>query len=402
MEGAKVIFMPDTKEAAAETAGNIIYRVGTKEEEFSGSKFTSNIIVNYTLESGTDGVEVKFVDGETLTVKVPPGKLEGKGLIVVNPDKGASDIYEDITYGLPGIDAPLGVTAELIHDKHNNTDTGIKVVWNEVKGATEYEIYVVKDGQMEFIGSTKLLAYIHEDIEPRTTYKFIVTAVGNFGSSKPSAESNEVRTGREVGVPDRDGGVIENTKQEKKGNIALISIGTTENRANIVLDLTRGELAGAKEVTLSIPAEVISNKRYMNIDIKGNDFVVKLTPGVFYHNQVSQNANKKEAGVRFTIKPVNTSAVSSANGLSAVYELKADFYIDKTTSPYDYIASNMSIVLDYDVRKANLRNFRNVSISRHDPYSNSWQALRQDTYLSGATSASINRLGNYGVIGGRN
>lgn len=402
MEGAKVVFMPVIKESTADTGGNIIYRVGTKDDEYAGQKYVSNVIVNYLLEEGVEGTEVKFIDTETLTVKVPAGKLEGKGIIVINPDKGASDIFDDITYTLPELEAPLGVTAELIHDKYNNTDTGIKVTWNEVAGATEYELYVVEDGQMKFIGSTKLKAYIHEDLQPRTTYKFIVKAVGNFGSSKPSAESNTVRTSRNVGLPDYDGGLIENTRQEKKGNTAQVVLGTRESRSNLVIDLTRGDLAGARELVLSIPAQVIVNNRYMNIEVRGSDWAMRLTPAVFNIAKVQQAQSKDDAGVRFKIAPGTNNSGASANGVSQVYELKADFYEGANTSSIEYLATNMSLVLDYDVMKVNMRKFRSVSISRFDPYSSSWQALNKDTYLSGSTSTIINRMGNYVVMGGRN
>ena len=401
-EGMKVYFMPETKEAASNTgAANTIYRVGTKEEEFAGRLFTSNVMINHILESGLEGLEVKYIDAETITVKVPAGKLEGKGLIVVNPDKGASDVYDDLTYGLPELGAPLGVTAEIMHDKYNNTDTGIKVTWTGVKGATEYELYVVEDGQMEFIGSTKLLAYIHQDLKARTTYKFIVKAVGDFGSSKPSAESNTVRTGRDVGIPDIDGGIVENTKLEKKGLTGYVNIGTKEGRNNLVIDMTRGDLAGANELVLSIPASVVVNNRNMLIDVKGADFALKLTPAVFNNERLVQNRHKEEAGVRLTVKPTPSNATSSANGLSPIISLKADFYDKAFITPLDYLATNMSIVLDYDVAKANMRRFRSVSTSRYDTYSNNWQPLNKETYISGATTAIINRLGDYSVMGAR-
>ncbi|NLJ72018.1 MAG: hypothetical protein GX333_03265, partial [Syntrophomonadaceae bacterium] len=401
-EGVKVYFMPETKEASsANSGGDIIYRVGSKEEDFAGRLFTSNVMINHILESGLEGLEVKYIDAETITVKVPAGKLEGKGLIVVNPDKGASDVYDDLTYGLPELDAPLGVTAEIMHDKYNNTDTAIKVSWTGVKGATEYELYVVEDGQMEFIGSTKLLAYIYQDLKARTSYKFIVKAVGDFGSSKPSAESNTVRTGRDVGIPDIDGGIVENTKQEKKGQTGYVNIGTKEGRNNLVIDLTRGDLAGANELVLSIPAAVVVNNRNMLIDVKGANFALKLTPAVFNNERVSQNRHKDEAGVRLILKPTASNASSSANGLSPVFSLKADFYDNAFIIPIDYLATNMSIVLDYDVAKANMRRFSNVAVSRYDVYSNNWQPLKKETYISGATTAIINRLGDYSVMGAR-
>ena len=59
-----------------------------------------------------------FIDSETLTVVTTPGKLDSKGVMVINPDGGATDIYDQLVYGLPELVAPTGVVAELIYDRY--------------------------------------------------------------------------------------------------------------------------------------------------------------------------------------------------------------------------------------------------------------------------------------------
>ena len=133
--------------------GNIIYRVTTAENK----GYTTQVLDPYLLKEGSEGSDVRYIDERTLTVKTPAGKLDTMGLIIVNPDQGASEDYVDISYKLPELPAPEGkVYAEIVRDKHNRTDRAIKVSWNRVAGASEYEIYVVRGSREAFIGSTLL------------------------------------------------------------------------------------------------------------------------------------------------------------------------------------------------------------------------------------------------------
>ncbi|MDQ4679860.1 IPT/TIG domain-containing protein, partial [Stenotrophomonas maltophilia group sp. RNC7] len=112
MAGAKVYFNPKITPANESTGNNkdLIYIGG----------------IPYTLQSGTEGTDYNFIDSETVTIKTPAGKTEDFGVIIVNPDGGASPIYTNLTYGLPEITAPTGVVAELVYDRF------IRVHWNPV------------------------------------------------------------------------------------------------------------------------------------------------------------------------------------------------------------------------------------------------------------------------------
>ncbi|MDD2585121.1 MAG: IPT/TIG domain-containing protein [Syntrophomonadaceae bacterium] len=400
MAGCKVVFNPVTKKADAETGGEIIYKTTSR----SVGQWQSNEIDPYVLTSGNEGTDVKVLDADTIIVKTPPGKVDTGGIIIVNPDKGASDSYDGIHYDFPEVQAPLGVVAEIIIDEYNDIDHGIKIHWNAVEGAREYEIYVVEGGQVDFVGSTQLTSYVYTDLQRRTTYKFIVKAVGDFGSSQPSAESNEVRTGTRVGAPDYDGGISDNTQMRKQGNTALVTLGTKDHNSKpLLIDLTRGDLAGAEEVVLSIPARAIVGRAARDIEIRGSNFSLKMNPAVFGLAQVKNNSYRDDAGIRFKIAPAKSSNyLTAANHLSPVYALEANFFQGGNSSPINYLATNMSLMLDVDTAKASMRRLTKATVCRYDEHNSNWMTLEQRRITGGAVPVSIKQLGMYTVLGDRN
>ncbi len=385
MENARVYFAPKVTPATGteQVTGRIIYIQGNP----------------YILEEGTEGTNFEFIDDRTVTIKTPALKAGSSGVIIVNPDDGASPIYKNLIYGLPEIAAPTGVVAELVYDRF------IRVHWGAVSGATEYEIFVVVDDKTtELIGSTRLTSFAYNDLEPRTRYKFIVKAVGDFGSSKPSLESNTVRTGRVAGPPDEDGELAENTAMSKTGNTANIVIGTRDRGTTpIVIDLTRGNLAGSTEVVISMPADVILQSGSRNIQVTGKDFSLNFKLSAFNVANVRENRNRSDAGVRFVITPyVGNTQVASGNQLSTVYNLDATVYAGKTNAHMDYLADSINLVLDYDTQKANLRRLNSAGFSYFSPETNSWQPVSFSTSTTAnSVSGVVDRLGRYTVVGSR-
>ncbi|ABW20135.1 IPT/TIG domain-containing protein [Alkaliphilus oremlandii] len=384
MEGAKVYFNPKLTPVNGTLEGNkdLIYIEGKP----------------YILEEGTEGTDYKWIDGETVTIKTPPGKVDSFGVIVVNPDGGASSIYTNLTYGLPELTAPTGVVAELVYDRF------IRIHWNEVPGASQYEIFVVIDDRTtELIGSTELTSFVYNDLESRTRYRFIVKAVGDFGSSKPSMESNTVRTGSVVGPPDEDGGLSENTTMTKTGNTANVTIGTDSGRGDIVIDLTKGTLAGSKDLIISMPAAVIVKDGSRNIQVIGTDFSLMLQPSAFNIATVRENSNKSDAGVRLIVKAdTGNTQAPAGNQLSTVYKLEASTYVGNSHANVDYLARSINILLNYDVQKSNLRKLNKADLTYFDAASNSWTAVGNSTgMVEGLVSGEISRLGRYTVIGSR-
>lgn len=387
MDGAAVIFDPVLAEVddAGSISGRLVYIGGQA----------------YILQSGTPGTRVEVIDSETLTVTTPQGKMDAKGVLVVNEDNGASEIYTDLTYGLPQLGAPQDVTAELVYDRY------IKINWRGVGGTREYEIYVVvDDNQIEPIGSTTLNSFIYSELTPRTRYRFIVKAVGDYGSSQPSAESNTVRTGNRVGPPDEDGGLGERTTIVKAGDTANVTIGTDDyNREATSIDLTAGYLAGCKNVVVSLPAAVVTGQGARDITIVGRDFRISFNPSAFNISSMSANNGREDAGVRFTVSP-HTSGNSLISGegtpLSAQYIMGASAFVGKDSTEINYFKSGIKISMDYNETLASQRRLSEVSLNIFDGESGKWAAIGGAYRGDSLVTATSERSGRYMVIGRRN
>lgn len=395
MTGARVFFNPVVADVGTTASqGTEILRITTQVVEGVSSK---EITAEY-LESGDAASSVVIVDSETLLVTTPSGKVGSGGFLVVNPDNGASDDY-GLPFDLPELAAPGGVVAEIVRDEYADCDRFIKVHWTPVQGATEYEVYVLEDDENQFIGSTRLTAYIFQDLKPNTRYQFIVKAVGDYGSSPPSMESNRLKTGDEAGRPDDDGKPGEKSSIVRAGLVAYYNIGSEDNPETWTLDLTRGDLAGVQEVVVTIPAAAVAYKSGKEIDIRGLDYEIKLSPAVFNLASVADYADQDNAGIRFRIAPAQVGAgISSTNSLSKYYSLEAHFYIGAQTVPLDLLAGQALIYMAYDENKAQLRRLNQTTLARFNSASGTWDAISAS---SGSGWCPINRMGVYTVIGSR-
>ncbi|MEW6621815.1 MAG: IPT/TIG domain-containing protein [Bacillota bacterium] len=387
MVGARVIFDPKVRpleSGETEAHKNVIYVDG----------------IARMLIGGTDGLNITVVNSETILVKTPKGRLGSSGLMIVNTDGGASGIYGSLTYNLPELDAPGNVVAELVFNRY------IRIHWQGVEGASEYEVFMEEDGKPAgFAGATQLTSYFFGNLKPRTTYRFVIKAVGNFGSSRPSAESNMVRTGSSVGPPDIDGALNENTQMSKNGDRASVYIGADDFHGDtITVDLMRGTLAGSKEVVVSIPASVAASSVAGDIVILGRDFMIRFNPGVFNNSFLSSNSGRADAGVQLKVSPLaGNPDAAGFNSLSAPYVLEASAFVGKQSMEIDYLRSFIQVTLDYDQNKADMRRLNQMSLYRYDEQKGSWEPTTYSIHETGSSSvmALVDRLGKYLIIGSR-
>ncbi|TCO78759.1 IPT/TIG domain-containing protein [Marinisporobacter balticus] len=391
LDGARVLFSPNIKDGV-EDEGEEIYFDENKNGEYDEKLY---------LIEGKEGTDVKVIDDGTIIVKTPEGKLDAIGIIVINPDQGASKKYEGIKYGLPEVSVPTEVSAELIYDRY------IKVNWKAVEDAAEYEIHVVIDDHEKYlVGNTELTSFIYQDLEKDTKYKFVVTAIGKYGSSKYSMESNEVRTGSHVGPKDEDGELGEKTSIKKVGNTANIIIGQDDDDKEMNIDLTRGALAGSKEVIISIPSRVVASLDAKDVTVTGQDFVVKFNPNNFYSEKVREHKRERNAGVRFVMKPIegDTNIVSTKQGqivLSKQYLLKASVYVDQNSTEMTYLPAYVQVSLDVDRQKSDLRRVKYMDLSYYDEDEGEWIPIANGNGDSYAITGITDKLGKIAIIGSR-
>jgi hypothetical protein len=395
LPGAQVIFNPVLAETGSAARGNPLYR--TVERVVAGRN--SQESEPFYLQSGAAGSAVTVLSEDTLLVTTPSGQIGSSGLLVCNPDGGASPIFS-LSYDLPELPAPNQVAAEIIHDRYTDYDRYIKVHWDPVAGATQYETHVIIDRQKEYIGSTPLTTFVYPNLKANTSYQFVVTAVGNFGSSPPSMKSNRVRTGARAGVPDSDGKPGEQSSMTRSGDTVYYTIGAEDTGNSWLLDLTQGELAGAQEVVVAIPAVLIARNSNSALRIKSLEYEVIINPAVFNSESVRAYAHRDDAGVRFRIAPAaGQTGLVPGNSLSTPYAFEAQFYQGLNHNSLDYLAGNFSMSLSYDQLKAQLRRLNQVQPYRFDLYQGKWVPL-PGAYAAGGWH-SVNRLGIYSIIGNR-
>lgn len=374
MPGAKVVFNPKLKEVQDnETVTGNVITIGKKK---------------YILESGTtvEAKDVEFIDAQNLLVTTPEGKNGDKGVIVINPDNGATNVY-DILYGIPEIGSPMDVHAEVVFDQF------IRVTWDGVSGAREYEIYMSENGKsFEYIGSTELTAFTVSKLRTRTDYQFLVRAMGQYGTSKPidESKSNTVTTGRNIGPEDVDGEIGEKTQIKRQGEVADIILGTEDyDTKGIMIDLTRGDLIGVKDITIRIPASIVTS--YVgDVSIRGKDYSMKFNPSVFTNTNMVNNKTNKNAGVVYKVTTFKGNPVVKAGEtvVGGVYSLEAVNYVNETTTQVDRIVGNIIFSLDQDYMKVNSRRLNNIRFARNE--NGNW-----------VLGNPVNRMGLYTLIGSR-
>ncbi|HWP98394.1 MAG TPA: IPT/TIG domain-containing protein [Syntrophomonadaceae bacterium] len=389
MDGCKVYFSPVLTAATDLTASNLLY-------------LTSNGILNpYVLTSGDAGSNVTKLDANTITVTTPTGKLNATGLIVVNPDGGVTPLDSDITYTLPQLEAPGGVSAVLVHDDHNDTDRFIKVQWSPITGASAYEVYVVSGDNTDFVGSTIYTSLIYSNLEPNTSYRFIIKAVGDYGSSPPSVKSERVHTGDNVGPPDEDGKLGQKTGMVTSGSTLTINVGTEDRGNNMNIDLTQSQYAGVHQVQVNLPAQVIYDSRGSDIKIIGADFKLDMKTEVFRNSSLDTHQSDRHAGVSLQISPyTGDPGVQGGNSLSTVYQLKANSFVGQDSKPLDQLSGYMLFTINYDNAKARLRHYTSMNLCQLNSASGLWQPVSYGSANVGGLWM-ITQMGLYSVIGSR-
>lgn len=389
-DGAKVIINPVLKEVENdENASNDLVYIG------------SDI---YILKEGDTISGVEYIDSETLEFVTPSGKLGEITLMVINEDDGGSNTYKGMEYGLPDISPPGNVVATVMYDKY------IKIDWDEVKGAAEYEVFVViDDGGAEYIGATDLNSIIYEDLETRTEYMFLVKSVGEYGTSLGYGESNTVETGRNVEEPeDEDGEIDENTGTQRTGDSVELILGTSDyDEEDIELDLTKTEFAGTKKVVVSMPGSVIASDDTRNITIIGGAFRIKFNPRIFYNSTIKENKSKEDVGVKFTVNfssrgSQNTDSKSSSSSLSEPLILEGKVFDGKEYRSIEYLKSKLQITLDFDEKKAQMRRYKEIELYRYDEYEDTWIPLASRVHDYATTiTTMVDMMGKYSIKGKR-
>lgn len=371
MQGARVVFMPELEESQ-------------NPEIYIGSK-------GYAVKSGADAKAVEWKDESTLIVTTPEGAMGKQGMIVINPDKGATAVYR-ISYGLPNVDAPSDIEAEIIYDRY------ISVKWSPVEGAKGYDVYAIEGGREYLVHSTSNTSFIYQDVKSNTTYRFKIKALGAVSSSKASRESDRVATGKNAGYVDSDSGLGEKTQMSIAGSAACITMGEEDADRPLNIDLTSGRLSGAESAVISMSSQVIRDSGAADISVIGRDFTLTFNPNAF---DVSGIDSSSGSGVRLEIAKAKVPFGSQDAAVSAEYTIKAWAYSKSGQRQLYYLAEPARLELDLDMAKLSMRRYSGAVLSRYDDTQGSWNRVDGGASNLDSVWGSISSLGSYRATGKR-
>lgn len=313
-----------------------------------------------------DGVEATSVwveDSTTVKVKFSETlDLTNTNIIVINPDGGISNSYDEFRYEIPIPDKPL------ILEAIPGYESTVKLIWSDsgaevLNRADRYEIYGKKvgDRQYTFIGDTREAEFLIKGLQPNTNYTFMVRAMNKYGSATEFAEAT-VRTfsqsedsklkEKEEQMDKEKEKLAKEGKEEIVDGVLFKTIGTKQipiASTPYVIDLSLVKYKDNSKVTVAIPLSVVQSlNRKITITDRNLDFT--FLPKDFYTREVGQIGTKdindthvlvtleKFTGVR--AEGINSSIPRAQKKASQIYELTFGLQSGRnTTSIYRMLRS---------------------------------------------------------------
>lgn len=387
-EGAKVYFHPKLKKAEdnrKEPNGNT-----SSEKKTEEMKTPTNVWVDgeaYVIDGSIVATPSKVEDGKKIIVQVPKLEKDFQGIIVVNPDGAASNVW-DIKVGIPEVPAPFDVYAELSFGRM------VRVSWKPVSQALQYDVLMrSSDGSWQPVANTKDTTVSVPDLLPNTTYVFLVKAIGKYGESKPlaQAQSNPVTTGADIAPKDTDGTIGEKTVIVRSGDSVDLRLGEDWSSAGSVVDLLKPEYSGAKNITVRMSAKMVSVNNGPII-IKASDAILVITPAAFRTAEMIQHALDPKAGIVFKMIRSNAKlqAKNGVGQVSSVYELRAFAQVGTQQTKLNQLSMPFQLTIKSDAAKIRARKLKKVSLGYYDSTAKLW-----------VPNPLLNKLGFYGMWGSK-
>jgi len=196
---------------------------------------------------GYEATGVTFVNSKTIKFKMPSGimDLDNKSIIIVNPDTGVSDGFEDGTIKPPVPDVP---DIEAIPGFERTMILRWTVDKDVLNAAEKFEIYVRerRSGDYTFVGDTKQdtteQSYVIKGLKYDTTYDILVRVLNKYGEAEDFGsvrettlkQNQDYKEKEKVEAVDKAVTQIETQgKQEVIGDTLYYTVGTRESTINL-------------------------------------------------------------------------------------------------------------------------------------------------------------------------
>ena len=336
---------------------------------------------------GMEAAEVRVESENVIKVKFNEATdLENYHIIIINPDGGISDPYDDFQYEIPLPDRPIGLEGIAGYE------STVKLIWhksdeNILNRATRYEIYgkLARDKTYTFMGDTTEAEFLVKDLEPDTLYDFRVRALNQYGASIGDATvrvrtltvRQDTKLGEKEDRLDREEDKIRREgKEEFNNDTVRIFLGENTLRRGLV-SLTQSKYNKINSFTISIPVEFVRTNR--ELTIREGTLILELNLRDLYTQDVRRNdKGNKDAYVNIHIERISEGHIPRGKRLaSKAYEVSFDYQYGKNTLAINKLENPAKVTLVQD-KKAypNTKNTKLYIFNRekgdYQPQSSTW------------------------------
>lgn len=330
--------------------------------------------------------------------------LENTSIIIINPDGGVSDPYDDFKYEKP---VPL---KPMVLEAIPGYESTVMLIWNEsdpdlLNKATKYEIYGRKatESASTFIATTTDAQYLVKGLEPDTEYIFQVRALNQYGAAIDFAEV-KVKTlslqedykqrEKEQELKDEEKKLIEKGKEEIVGNKIIRTLGTEDIKNKVAnLDFNQSKYKDTTELIINIPIALARTDSTLNI--KYGELQMTINPKDMYTYRVSAlDKGDKDSNLQINIKRQGEAHILRGKRLaSRAYEFYFGFQVGRNTIHIDKLLRSGKLTINLD--NIMYPDAKNVSLYRFDI------PTGQYVKISNNRTTSFNEKGKYILLSNR-
>lgn len=328
-----------------------------KGQGISGVDRSGNNI-EVVVVGGMEAAQVKLESENVIKVKFNEAKdLENYSIIVINPDGGISDSYDDFQYEIPIPDKPM------VLEGIPGYESTVKLIWSEssadvLNKASRYEIYgkLSKDKTYTFIGDTTKAEFLVKGLEPNTEYTFMVRALNEYGGAIEFAtvkvktltvyEDKKLKD-KESNLEKEDEKLKKEGKEEFKKDTVIQVLGKDTIRKGLV-DLSLSKYKDYNKFVISISIEFIRTND--DLMIKDGTLTLMLDLKDLYTLEVSKNDNgNKDAYVNIHIEREGEYRIPRGKKIaSKAYSISYDYQYGKNKVAINTLVRPVKITLEKD------------------------------------------------------
>lgn len=382
ISGATVVLGGEIKEKNSTNADDVIHGTGLYEV-IDGKNIERSVV------GGVKASSVTVVDYTTIKVKFPETlDLKNNNLIIINPDGGISNPYDDFKYELPIPTKPLVLEAI------PGYESTVQLVWSDsspevLNAADKYEVYgkLSSEKNYSFIGDTKEAEFLIKGLEVNTRYDFMVRALNRYGSALEFAEvSTRTLTLKEDDkLKDKQEELDKAAdKLRKEGREEIIdgalvkTIGTEQISSSgglYTIDFSLSQYKGQDKFIVALPVSILTtlNRNIMITDGKAN---FTFNPRNLYTREVIERAraNSEDAHVRVIFERVTgqeatelqTAIPRTKHRASGIYGVDFQLQVEKNITALRQMLQPGSLAINFDSRSYPNANRDKIFIGKYD------------------------------------